>query len=354
MRLLTILLLCSTVLSAQKIQLLKTGSDASFRGLSVVDDSVLWVSGTKGSVGRSLNGGRTWTFTQVPKFEKMDFRDIEAFNDSTAVIVAASTPAYILRTADGGETWKEVYKNADPKIFFDGMDFWDDRYGLAFSDPIDGRLVMVETRTGGATWQVLPSFICPPVHDSEVGFAASGTTIRCVKPNLVFISTGGKSSRVFMSSDFGRTWSFYNTPMLQGKPSQGIFSIAMANMNQGIIVGGDYTQEKDTVANAFATRDGGKNWKRCSRPPAGYRSCVEFIDKKRALCTGPTGTEISPDLGNSWKLISTEGFHASRKAKNGKTVFLCGGNGKVAKVVEEKPASLVRPQPQPMKPIKKK
>ena len=51
-----VLLLCCSV-TAQTVQLLTSGTKTSIRGLSVVDDKTVWVSGSNGTVGRSLDGG---------------------------------------------------------------------------------------------------------------------------------------------------------------------------------------------------------------------------------------------------------------------------------------------------------
>src|SRR5690349_5339632 len=101
------------VCSAQKIPIpkvsvLTSGTKTSLRGLSVVNDNVIWVSGSKGTIGRSLNGGKDWKWTVVKGFEDKEFRDIEAFDGYNAVIIAVGEPAYILRTSDGGGSWKVV------------------------------------------------------------------------------------------------------------------------------------------------------------------------------------------------------------------------------------------------------
>ena len=49
-----------------------------------------------------LTVGRHWEWLPVKGFEKRDFRDIEAFDKNTAVIMAISEPAQILKTTDGG------------------------------------------------------------------------------------------------------------------------------------------------------------------------------------------------------------------------------------------------------------
>src|SRR5215218_9254089 len=111
---LTLLLLCSGMSLqsvAQSVKLLTSGTNTSLRGLSVIDDRVIWVSGSNGTVGRSIDSGNTFKWITVKGFEKTDFRDIEAFDETTAVIMGISEPAYILKTFDGGETWKMIYEN---------------------------------------------------------------------------------------------------------------------------------------------------------------------------------------------------------------------------------------------------
>ncbi|RYY64224.1 MAG: oxidoreductase, partial [Chitinophagaceae bacterium] len=88
---------------AQTVKIVSSGTKTGMRGLSVVDDKTIWVSGSGGKIGRSLDGGENWKWFTVKGFEKMDFRDIEGFNATTAVIMGIDAPAYILKTIDGGE-----------------------------------------------------------------------------------------------------------------------------------------------------------------------------------------------------------------------------------------------------------
>ena len=135
------LLPASSLVRAQSpiVVLLTSGTKTTIRGLSVVTDNIIWVSGSNGTVGRSNNGGKTWNWMTVKGFEKNDFRDIEAFDAATAVIMSVAEPAYILKTNDGGETWKVVYENKTKGMFLDAMEFWNEQAGIVIGDPIDGK-----------------------------------------------------------------------------------------------------------------------------------------------------------------------------------------------------------------------
>ncbi|MEO5649770.1 MAG: oxidoreductase, partial [Ginsengibacter sp.] len=77
---------------AQKIKILNSQIESSFRGLSVVDNNIVWVSGNNGMAGKSLDGGNTWKWIKIKGFEHTDFRDIEAFSATTAIIMGIGEP----------------------------------------------------------------------------------------------------------------------------------------------------------------------------------------------------------------------------------------------------------------------
>ena len=312
---------------AQKIEILTDSIHASLRGLSVVDNNIIWVSGSNGTVGKSLDGGKTWKWITVPGFEKNDFRDIEAFDKNTAVIMGISEPAYILRTTDGGYTWKVVFEDKTKGMFLDAMEFWNIQSGIVIGDPINGRFFIGRTFDGGKTWRGIPEENRPIADSGEACFASSGTNIRKLnKAEAVFI-TGGLTSHIFIRDKK------ISIPMLQGKESTGANSIAVKNSKTMIVVGGDFTKKDDTVKNCVITKDGGITWISPKTSPTGYRSCVEYLHKNTWITSGLNGTDISNDNGMNWENISKESFHVCRKAKKGNAVFFAGNGGRVGKLV---------------------
>ena len=219
----------------------ESGTDASLRGLSAVDARVCWASGAGGTVLRTTDGAR-WSRRPVPGAEALDFRSLHAFDAERAVVVSAGAPARVYRTEDGGASWALAYEHPDERAFFDAVDFWDDERGLAFSDPIDGELVVMATADGGRSWEPIAGEALPDALEGEAGFAASGTCLRVHGSGEAWIGLGGgPGARVFRTADGGASWAAAGTPLHTGAASAGVFSVAFLGEGRGVAVGGDYT-----------------------------------------------------------------------------------------------------------------
>lgn len=328
-----IALVCLSELNAQKLRSRsfdsKTG--AYFRGASVVNDRIAWVAGTKGSVGRTWNGGESWLFHTVVNFETSDFRTVYAFDSLNVVIANAGSPAYILRTNDAGANWKVVYTNNDAKAFIDGVDFWNEKEGIMYGDPLSGKMLLLQTKDGGHTWKELPASARPALSEGEASFAASGTGIQCLDNSKVIVATGGTVSRLWVSEDKGSSWRPYEVPVVQGGKMTGIYSLAFKDSKRGIVVGGDYEKPASSEKHVFLTDDGGATWTQPKVPTRGYRECVAYVTDNILLAAGTLGIDISTDGGLTWKPFSNERqFSVVKKARNGSLVLLTGGKGRVS------------------------
>jgi hypothetical protein len=311
----------------QTVQLLASGTKTSIRGLSVVNDRVLWVSGSNGMVGRSTDGGTHFNWTPVKGFEKADFRDIEAFDSLTAVVMAIASPAYILRTTDGGSTWNTVYENNSPGMFLDAMEFRNPQQGIVIGDPVNGEFFFALTRDGGRSWNNMHSKGNPAPDSLEACFASSGTNIRALDGDNAAYVTGGPVSNLYLDNKK------IHLPLIGGKTSTGANSLAVKSRQVMVVVGGDFTNKDDTTGNACITINAGKTWITPSIPPHGYRSCVEWLGKTSWICCGLNGVDLSNDEGETWTWVSRESFHVCRKAKKGNAVFLAGNDGRIAKLL---------------------
>ena len=310
------------------IQMLQSGNKVSIRGLSVVNNQIIWASGNKGMIAKSTDGGVHFDWIQVVGYEKRDFRDIEAFDKNTAIIMGVDAPAIILKTTDGGKSWKSVLEDSTKGMFLDAMDFTNEKHGMVIGDPIDQHVYISETSDQGNTWKKLESPQIKSIyatHEGEAFFASSGTNLKLLGNHLLLVS-GGLSSRL----NFFDTWK--PLPLLQGKESTGANSIAVYHKH-GVIVGGDFS--KDTISNGNIVLFNFTDELSFSMPetaPHGYRSCVTYLSENRLITCGTSGVDISQDDGKNWELISKEGFHVVQKAKKGDAVFLAGSNGRIARL----------------------
>lgn len=290
-----------------------TGSTARFRDLAPVDRHTAWAAGSAGTVLRTVDGGRTWRNVSPPGAEELLFRDVEAFDARRAVVLAIGEgeASRVLRTADGGATWTESFRNTDPRAFYDCMTFFDQRNGLAVSDPVDGRFRMLATRDGGRSWRVLPSGGMPPAQEGEAAFAAGGQCLVSAGRGDAWFATGGAAkARVFHSRDKGLTWSVTNSPIPAGDPAKGVFALAFRDRHHGLSVGGDYRPDQASPHAAAVSRDGGSSWTPSARPPTAYRSGVAWLPHLgfAAIAVGPTGSDLTLDSGRSWRTFDNGSF----------------------------------------------
>lgn len=238
--------------------------NGNLRALSVVSQDIVWVSGSEGSVFRTVNGGLFWQACPIND-SKADFRSFHAFNSLEACAASAGHSdkgeALVYRTQDGGETWQKVLEISEPGFFISGMAFWDSDHGILLCDPVDGIFRFFITKDGGHTWQLMDGNSQLQSLQGESLFAASNTCMALHGSEVWFATGGGETARVFHSKDCGRCWDVYETPFKCSGKLSGIFSLAFRTPLEGIAVGGNYQNPRDfSSSNIIITQDGGKSW----------------------------------------------------------------------------------------------
>ncbi|NNK87451.1 MAG: oxidoreductase [Flavobacteriaceae bacterium] len=260
---------------------------------------------------------------------KPNFRAL-AVGDNMGYGLAIGNPALLFSLEAGHEI--VVYKEDHEKVFYDSMEFWNAEEGLAIGDPTDDCMSIIITRDGGRNWIKLPCSDLPEAEPGEAAFAASDTNI-AIYGDKAWVATGGMKSSILFTPDKGNTWAIYETPILQGKPTTGIYSIDFYNEQIGYAIGGDYTDPESNFGNKMRTEDGGKTWKLIDGGP-GYRSCVQFIPGSRGnglVAVGFDGVDVSNDGGFNWIQLSESEFYTIRFL-NDSTAF-AAGKGRVSKLL---------------------
>ncbi len=274
-----------------------------------------WASGAKGVVLKMVDGEH-WKTLAVPDTENLDFRDIQGFDDLTAIAMSAGPGATsrMYKTTDGGASWQLMITNSDPNGFWDAMDFWDANNGVVFGDPVDGQFQVLTTSDAGKTWRAVakdPRQLAALAN--EGAFAASGTCLSVRGASDVWFVTGGADvTRVFHSTDRGQTWANSATQIPAAAAARGLFSVAFSDSKHGFAVGGDYQKITLPNLNGVRTEDGGKTWQDAPILPAGFLSVVTTVPGAAQVWVagGLTGSGVSVDGGKTWQVLGATPLNA--------------------------------------------
>ena len=300
--------------------------DISIRALAIDGDKA-WYAGSNGKYGYvSLSGGKNFSGVVAQDTILPEFRAI-AQTKNDIFILNAGTPATLYKISKDGKNNKMVYTESGEKVFYDSMQFRNDKEGIAIGDPTDGCLSVITTNDGGNTWAKINCNTLPKVVDGEAAFAASNTNV-IVKGDKTWIVSGGKKSRVCYSADKGKTWEVFDNPIVQGSEMAGAFSADFYDEQIGFAVGGNYEELANKTGNKILTEDGGKTWKKVGDATGfGYSSCVQFVpgsNGNELVTAGPSGIYYSFDRGTTWKqLLSDKNLHTLRFT-DAKTMIAAG------------------------------
>lgn len=304
----------------------------SVRAIEIIGKNLAF-AGNNGTYGLYNSENDTWK-TNVQKFDTIspEFRAV-ASTTNDFFMLSIGNPALLFKTGNSGKM-ELVYKEENEKVFYDAMAFWNNEEGIAMGDPTDGCISIIITRNGGKSWSKVNCEFLPEAAEGEAAFAASNSNI-AIQGDKAWIITGGVKSRILFSPDKGKTWEIFDTPLTQGKPTTGGYSLDFYDGKNGIIIGGDYTNPEGNSGNKAVTRDGGRTWKLVAEgKDPGYKSNVRYVpnsDAQEIVATGITGIEYSKDGGKTWEKISDEGFYTLRFIND--SVAFAAGKGRIAKLI---------------------
>jgi photosystem II stability/assembly factor-like uncharacterized protein len=279
---------------------------ASFRG-SAASKEMLWVAGSHSSAYVSFDQGKTWLNRSPTLNQSDDFRDVEILDEQTVVLMSAGTgeKSRLLISHDQGKHWQLLYQNTAPTGFFDSIAFIDNQRGVLLGDPVDGHFVVSITYDQGKHWQRISPQKLPAKQPTEAAFAASGNTIIANQQRIAF-TTGGFSSFVYLSDDFGQTWHKYNANLYQQTATAGGYALALNSNRQLFVLGGDYQRRQGVYANlAQLSAD---EFIANASSQHGLRTAMACY-ASLCLATGKLSTDISIDNGNNWHAFSQNGFY---------------------------------------------
>tara|TARA_R110002050_G_scaffold4573_1_gene22050 strand:+ start:31946 stop:32989 length:1044 start_codon:yes stop_codon:yes gene_type:complete len=302
----------------------------SIRAIDILNDKSVAFAANNGAFGLYNPKTKRWQ-TSIQKHDSLNlhFRAV-AHTSTDFFMLSIESPALLFKTGNTGKM-DLVYKEEGVGVFYDAMTFWNDSEGIAVGDAMNGCLSIIITRDGGQTWQKILCKNLPKAEEGEGAFAASNTNIKVIGNKTWIATTNGN---VYFSEDKGASWDVVKTPIIQGKTTEGMYSIDFYDEKNGFAIGGDYTNPDANTANKIKTTDGGKTWVLVAKNEnPNYKSCLQYIPNrngKELVAIGFNGIDFSNDSGESWNHISDDGFYSIRFLND--TVAYAGGNGNISKL----------------------
>ena len=335
----------------------QSGTANRLQAVSPVNSRVVWASGVAGTWVRTTDGGQTWQVGVVAGAESLQFRDVQGISEDVAYLLSAGTgmDSRIYKTEDGGKSWSLQFQNQDPNAFYDCFAFWTPTRGLATSDSVNGRFPAIRT-TDGATWNDIGDRL-PAAQPGESSFAASGTCVATQGKKHAWIATGGAAkARILATADGGNTWQAYDTPIVQGTATSGVFTVAFRDSQHGILGAGELAAPTAFANTVARSQDGGKSWQLTSQPPFpgavyGLAYVLDYMDfdydvaakgiddderysrgERKIVITGPAGAAWSPDEGATWFSLPDVTNYWAVAFSNPESGWLVGTQGRILKI----------------------
>ena len=291
-----------------------------FAGSHTVRDSA-----SPGGLYVSEDSGRTWEKRTNGLSTQHVFSVRSVLEDGAPVIYAGAEPAGLFRSDDYGQTWRDVpalrgVPNTD-KWWFPSPPHVAHAKTMAF-DPRDPRVIYVgveqgallKTEDGGQTWRELESFATPEDRSYK---DIHQITIRPSNADELYMTTG---PGLYDSADRGETWEHLTDSaggFRLGYPDQLIYSPEddrVLFMSGAAEDPGTWRESHHAGATVMRSRDGGRTWDHAGQGlPESMRANIEAM----SIAIAPGGFELFAGTTDGTVFCSSDGAESWRQIASG-------------------------------------
>jgi photosystem II stability/assembly factor-like uncharacterized protein len=270
-----------------------SGTMSWLRSVYFLDQNRGWVAGSGGTLLQTTDGGATWK--KLLPLTKDTLHDVYFADENVGWLIAErdllklktndEARSYLLKTEDGGFSWRRVFLNSRENGRLVRLVFADSQRGWAFGETG----IVFATRDGGAHWMRQAS---PTKHLLLGGaFAKDG------RGWLV-----GAGATILQTNDGGATWQIGN---LRDQINARFTAVSFAG-NFGWAVG--------LAGQIFATKDAGRTWFRQISNTDVDLLDVKFISASEGWAVGGDGVVLhTVDGGRHWFTDSNSTSHSLQR-----------------------------------------
>jgi len=320
------LLFLSTFQSFGQWNPLQLDTKSSFRAIRS-HGSHIWMSGTRGTVIHSSDGGEKFTVSQVPGADSLDFRDLAILDDKTVLLMSAGPAengaAKIFRTENGGMSWELAFQIKEKGYFFDAI-IWEGKQGLILSDPAGPFYGLIRINNKGRNYQLLNPTSHPELQKGEAAFAASGSSLQKTKNGYYIVTGGGEKARVLSSKDALNWESIFAE--IPGGEGTGFFSLGVRDAKNLWIGGGNYARIKEGPVPLLESKNAGMSWSKVAGAPAYYVEKILWA-KPYWILSGPAESSAFDPMNKRWISLGKTPYH--NICQVGDRIYGVGGRGQI-------------------------
>ncbi|WP_173919142.1 WD40/YVTN/BNR-like repeat-containing protein [Pseudidiomarina piscicola] len=288
--------------TASGLQPLPSRPDVNWIGVSSPSPEVVWISGSKATIARSIDSGKTWSYSQ-PSNTALEFRDIEALDTqhAFALSIGKNGNSRIYYTNNGGSSWQLRYRAGGEQFLncFAVAPKTNEAWG--YGDSIDGQWDLLRA-TDGRNWLSSSNAIDSPPQSAEGGLAASGGCVRYTEGAWAMGTANASTARLLVKRSFGIRFKAIDTPIAAG-PSAGIASVWPFSHEHVVMVGGDLNHPERRPRIVEYKDD---NFTALAEPPLeGALYSLTITDQQQLIVTNPSGAALLPSISASeWLTLS--------------------------------------------------
>lgn len=296
----------------------RTGTFAWLHSVFFVDERRGWAVGSKGALLSTADGGQTWELRKPPTEDAL--RDLFFQDAETGWLVCErsmfkpmekeESVSYLLKTADGGQTWArvEVTRGPDVDLKLAGLRFADREHGWVYGE----MGALFSTADGGQTWarQRVPTrhlLLGASFLDAQTGWLSGGglTVLKTTdggatwRSGAVFLPANGvRQEQVTVTTEQHSVEE--ETRTVGGRRLNAVW---FATHERGWAVGGEGV--------IIATADGGRTWRPQASGVGEDLYDVRFFDEVEGWAVGRGGVLLhTRDGGRTWAEAKRVSTHA--------------------------------------------